>query len=806
MASFDDEKDIYSDSGESDPWNADSLLEDSENDIFSSSDHLVHSRLPGDPLADEGEDDPFAPPKKKKKKKRTAGRIVGRVALSLLLVLVLAGSMVVGAVGIYITAFVDDEIDFDLNNLQLHYTTLVYARDSKDQWQEVANLHGTENRVWVDYSEFSPYLPNAIVAIEDKRFYDHEGVDWKRTFSAFLNTFIVNLYGGTQGGSTITQQLVKNLTGDDEQTAGRKVQEIVRARNLESQYPKSTILECYINTVHFGNGCDGIETAAAYYFGKDASELTLLECASLAATIQSPSTKNPIDGPEENKERREICLSIMLEEGSITKEEYDAAMADTLKVKKHSSDNENKGENAKKVNSYFIDTLIEDVIADLMKETGCTYDEAEQKIYSGGYRIYSSLNQEVQSTLEETFADPDNFPENYEGKRAQSAQTVMDYTGHIVGIVGGVGKKTTDRSLNRAYQSTRQPGSSIKPLSVYGPAIEYNLLTYSSLIHDYHLQLSNGDYYPKASGSGGYVITQYAVQQSLNAPAVRVCNKLSPEKSFEFLKKRFGISTIVESEKGSDGKVISDITLSAMALGGMCHGVTVTEMTAAYAAFGNLGLYYAPSTYYAVYDTFGELVLQHQTTGAQVISPETANVMNRILQTVVTGGTGGAAAIGDWPIFGKTGTTDNKHDCWFAGGTPYYVSVVWCGYDSDDDLPGGANPAPEIWRRSMKQIMEDKEPCDFNQTEAVTYQRYCTSSGEVATENCSDTAYGYFKQSYLPPCTTHGGSVITGGSQPEPYGGKFASIAQKPIPEPDDWRPAAAKDKQTSSKEQKEEE
>lgn len=790
MSQYDENKDVFSNSKEPDPWNADFLL-DEDKDIYSSSDHQIHSEL----YSAEERKPAERPVKTNRKvggnksgKKKKVGHTIGKAALTVFLVGVITVSLVVGAVGIYITGFVDDEIDFDLNNLQLEYTSLVYAQNTDGDWVEVADLHGAENRVWVDYTEFSPYLADAIVSIEDKRFYDHEGVDWKRTFGAFINTFI-NIYGGQEGGSTITQQLVKNLTGDNETTAARKVQEIMRARKLESDYSKSTILECYINTVHFGNGCDGIETAASYYFGKDASELTLLECASLAATIQTPNAINPIDGPEENKSRRELCLKLMLEEEYINQEEYDAALADTLKLVDHSApENDTDTQEVKRVNSYFIDTLIEDVIADLMVAKDCTYGEAESMIYSGGYRIYSSLNPSVQEALEETYEDETNFPKNSDGKRAQSAQTIMDYTGHIVAIIGGVGEKEADRCLNRAYQSTRQPGSSIKPLAVYAPAVEYNVLTYSSHIYDYHIKLSNGGYYPKASGSGGYVTTQRAIQSSLNCPAVRICNTLTPAKSFEFLKKRFGITTVVESEKNEDGTIVSDINLSAMALGGMAHGVTVTEMTAAYATFGNLGVYYEPTTYYAVYDTFGELVLQHQETGAQVLTPNTANVMNRLLQTVVSGGTGGAASLSGWPVFGKTGTTDNKHDCWFAGGTPYYVSVVWCGYDSNDNLPGGANPAPGIWKMTMKNVMKELEKCDFNQAGDVMVYKYCTKSGGIATSGCTSTSTGYFKKSYTPTCTVHSGTASAGSKQGNPTGGKFADISQKKLPEADDWR------------------
>ncbi len=782
MSQFNDDNDIFSSSGEKDIWSADSLLDDEDVDIFSSSN-------PKEVSATKESNRMAAKSKKnnapKKKKKRT----VGKVILSVFLVGVITVSLIVGALGIYITGFVEDEIDFNLNNLQLKYTSLVYARDSEDEpWKEVAKLHGGENRVWVDYTELSPYLTDAIVSIEDKRFYEHEGVDWKRTFGAFLNT-IVDIYGGTQGGSTITQQLVKNLTGDNEQTASRKVQEIVRARKLESEYHKSTILECYVNTVHFGNGCDGIETAANFYFGKEAGELTLLECASLAATIQTPNAINPIDGPEDNKERRETCLAIMLEEGYITKEEHDAALKEELTIVGNQDKQQEKEEEQKnKVNSYFVDTLIEDVIADLMVAKECTYSEAEAMIYSGGFRIYSSLKPSVQEALETTFEDPTNFPKNGEDKRAQSAQTIMDYNGHIVAIAGGVGEKKEDRSLNRAYQSTRQPGSSIKPLAVYAPGVEFNLLTYSSHIHDFHVKLPNGSYYPKAAGSGKYVTTQKAIQSSLNSTAVQVCNTLSPAKSFEFLKKRFGISTIIESEKTEDGSVVSDINLSAMALGGMAHGVTVTEMTAAYATFGNLGMYYEPSTYYAVYDTFGDLVLKHQEVGAQVISPETANVMNRLMQTVVTGGTGGAASLWGWNVFGKTGTTDNKHDCWFAGGTPYYVSVVWCGYDTDDNLPGGANPAPGIWKKTMSKVMEDLDKCDYNQSGGVVCYKYCTESGGIATSDCKETATGYYKVGYAPKCTMHNGAVVKSGNQPKPTGGEFANVRQKSIPEAGDFR------------------
>ncbi len=826
MADFDD-KNIFSNSNheEPDPWSIDSLQEDK--DIYSSSDHMIHSELfetreelSADPVystpvvqektVTSDSKKKKAKPKKRSKVGKTFG-VFGKVFLSLFLVVVITCS-VVGLLGAMWLKNQDNNPDnlLELNlatlrkekesvnasQANLDFTSLVYAQNAEGKWEEIAALHGEQNRVWIDYTEFSPYLTDAIIAIEDKRFYEHEGVDWKRTFGAFVNTF-VDLYGGRQGGSTITQQLVKQLTQDDEISADRKIREILKARKVESNYPKSTIMEWYVNTVYFGNGCHGIGTAARYYFGKEPVDLTLLECAALAATIQTPGAINPIDGPEDNKIRRDACLDIMLEEGMITKAQYDGVSEEELKL---TTEKERAKMNVaeKEPNSYFVDALIEDVIADLMVEEDCSYEEAEKMLYSGGYRIYSSLNMEAQEILDETFSDPDNFPTNSEGLHIQCAQTIMDYTGHIVAIAGGVGEKEGDRSLNRAYQSIRQPGSSIKPLAVYGPAVESNLLTYSTLIHDFHVKMSNGGYYPAAAGSGNMVTTQRAIQSSLNSPSARICNTLSPQYCYDFLKKRFGLTTLVESQITEDGMELSDKNLSALALGGMVHGVNVTEMTAAYAAFGNLGQYYEPSTYYAVYDVMGELVLQHQETGSQILMPATAEIMNELMQTVVSGGTGTSASLGSWPVFGKTGTTDNKHDCWFVGGTPYFVSAVWTGYDTDHDLPGGSNPAPIVWEKTMSQIMENLEECDFNRAPDVVLYRYCTETGDIATDKCPSTRTGYYKSSYYPPtCIAHAGVGVSTSKRSDPYGDRYADIEQMPLPEEDEWKTRGVNTKET---------
>ncbi len=796
LFSFSDET-LKSQSGDDvDPWSLASLNLTEENpdtrDIFSITEDKEKNAKDKKPQKDVK----LISVKKKKVQNKTLRSLI-RTSFSVFLIFVIAGTIITGAFGVYIFGFMDPNIDYNLNNLKLQYTSVVYAQDpATNEYYELTSFHGEQNRIWVDYADVSEYLADAIVSIEDKRFWDHEGVDWKRTIGAVLNE-LTNIWGDTQGGSTITQQLVKNLTRDDDRNYMRKVREIVRASQLEKEYHKSVILECYINTVHFGNGCDGIETAAKFYFGKDAKDLSLLECASLAATIRTPGIENPLDGPEENKERRELCLALMKKDGVITEEQYDAAMKDTITVIGKDFGEEEKKNTA--VYSWFEEALIDQVQNDLIEQKGYTLEEASDAIFSGGLRIYSTYNKNAQEALNETFTDNANFQKDKSGEYHQAAQVIMDYKGHVVAVAGGRGEKTVNRGLNRAISSKRQPGSSIKPLAAYGPALEFNKITYSSHVLDFHLKLANGGYYPPAAGSNANVTIQKAIQSSLNSPAVRIANEISPEKSFDFLRERFHLSTVVDKRE-SNGVILSDKTLSAMALGGMVDGVTVLEMTAAYAAYGNLGVYYKPTTYTVVYDTFGNKILEQDTHGEQVISPDTANVMCELLQTVSVSGTGSGARFGSWPIMGKTGTTDNKHDCWFAAGTPYYVSVVWTGYDTSKDLPGGANPALRIWRSSMQKLHKDLPLCDFNVAGGVSFRQYCKESGGLATGNCTDLAWGYYKDNYLPTCSVHGGAILSKGSYPSPAGGKYVKNMPIIIPEVEDAQDSIDKQREQTKK------
>ncbi|OJU09095.1 MAG: hypothetical protein BGN88_02310, partial [Clostridiales bacterium 43-6] len=634
-------------------------------------------------------------------------------------------------------------------------------------------LHGDQNRIWVDFDEIPDNLANAFIAIEDKRFNSHKGVDWKRTFSAFANMF-VHIYDTKQGGSTITQQLVKNITGDDGKRADRKIREIMRARYLEGKYPKDTILECYMNTIHLGPGVDGVEVAANYYFDKHVGDLTLTEMAAIASCTKSEVEYNPYTKPEKNKERRNFVLSEMKDQGYITEAEYNEAVKTELVLRDKSA-----GQKAtpatvpKKVNSYFVDAVIEDVAAGLMAEKSYTYDYAISMIYKGGFNIYTTLDTSVQEKIDKEFADKSNFLKlNNNSVQPQSAICIMDYEGHIVGMVGGRGEKTGNRTLNRATQSKRQPGSSIKPLSAYAPALEFNLISYGSKAVDSPMDtVINGKKtkWPKNYYSGfvGTTSIKVAIEKSINTIPVKLIDEMTPRKSFDFMTQRFGFTSLVESQRDSKGKVLSDINLSALGVGGCTYGVTVREMTAAYATFGNLGVYWKPTTYTLVTDQRNEVVLKQEEKGKRALGEDTANIMNKLLQNVVLNGTGTKAAFGGYPIIGKTGTTTDDKDRWFVGATPYYVAAVWYGFDQPKDMSGFAsNPALKVWKACMESIHKGLKVKDFPQSDEVVYRRYCTSSGKIAREGCGSTAYGWFKKDDAVYCSIHGGDPIKPATKP----------------------------------------
>lgn len=705
---------------------------------------------------------------RKPKKERNVKRFILQWVLAGFLICIITAALVVG--GIFIYAFsIDSSIDIDLTNPEgLDFTTTVYIQDEDGKWVEYKNLHGEYNCIWVEYDEKASIsgdksykgipanLANAFVAIEDKGFKDHYGVDWKRTFGAVLNE--VFHFSSKFGGSTITQQLVKNLTGDREQDAGRKMREIMRARELETKYSKEVILECYLNRVPLGGSNYGVQAAAKDYFGKDVSELTIAECACLASITKAPSYYSPDKNPENNKERRLTVLREMYNQGYITKKEYEEAKKEEIKLVNTGEDAQN-GE----VNSYFVDALLDQVINDLCDKYGYTRKTASDMIYKSGYKIYATVDPEIQAIVEEEYIElASKAQKSSEGKPLWGAMTVMDYEGNVRAIVGGIGEKTTNRGFNCATDAKRQPGSTMKPLAVYSLALERGNITYSTMLNDTKIKF--GNWSPKNAGGGysGNITANYALKVSKNTIPVILANQLGVEDCFTFVTEKLGLTNLNEKE---------DKNLSSMGLGGTNGGVTTLESAAAYAIFGNGGKYYKPSFYTKVTDQNGNIVLEKSNKPTSTpISGDTAYIMNKMLQNVIygSGGTGNGvkSAVKNMKLFGKTGTSSENKDKWFVGGSPYYVVSSWCGYENmTEELPrANLNIAKDQWAAVMKRIHKGLKAKEYPKNQYVLERYYCEETGGLATAECKKTTLGWYKGGVSPKlpetCPKHSGTVL----------------------------------------------
>lgn len=701
--------------------------------------------------------------------------------LRALLAVAFTGFMTCVIIGVYIISnmisTVNGEriIDLEFYKENQDQTTIIYAKDKEDNFVELTKLHGEENRVWVDMENMSEWMGKAFVALEDKRFEDHKGVDWYSSTFGIIRSAVSS--GDIRGGSTITQQLIKNLTGENGVTLNRKFNEILYALNMEKYYDKDEILEAYLNTIYLSHNCYGVQTAAETYFGKDVSELNLAECASIAAITQWPANYDPLWKPEANKSRQELCLGMMLEQGMITQEQYDEAVAyeliftnDERYIAEHEDSVEKATDN--EIQSYYVDYVISSVISDL-KELGYSNYEANKMIYSGGLRIYSAVDTTVQSVLEDVYVHRTNFPTQRVSDvkdMYQSAMTIMDYNGRIVAMVGGAGEKTENRSNNRAVSAVRQPGSSIKPLTIYAPAIEENIITWSSKIKNYGITWKGSRWPTNYGGDPGdpdsYVTAQYAVAISYNTVPAQILMMMGFDLSYDYLSEKFHITTYDDAE--------DSVSPSALATGGSNGGVTTLQMAAAFATFGNGGKYYEPYCYYEVKNSAGETILQNNPEGEQVISAETSYIMNQMLQTVFYGsmGTARGYSVSGFTTFGKTGTTTSNNDRWCVGGTPYYVSAVWFGYDYNKEITASGNPAGLIFETVMNKVHKNLASKSFEKyTDKVVKRTYCTQTGLLAGDDCPSTASGWYKTSNIPgTCASCNGvveestTVVTGES------------------------------------------
>jgi penicillin-binding protein 1A len=757
----------------------------------------------------------------KKKRRRTGSLIFRTVFFSLLLILAAVGVFAVVSYNRIIGELPDiSQIDIT----PAGDATFVYDENG-DLIQQLNSAEG--NRISVSIDDIPEDMQHAIVAIEDSRFYQHNGVDSRGILRAVV-TAVRSGFSRMEGASTITQQLLKNNVFTDwmqESTwdsIKRKIQEQYLAVELEKyltdqgEDAKSVILENYLNTVNFGSGAYGIQTAAQTYFGKDCKDLTLSECAVLAAIPQNPTRWNPRSNPEENAKRREVVLEYMAEQGWITEAERQEALADDVYSRIQETANLQEEETPY---SYFVDGLIQQVERDLIEKKGYTEEEASNAIYNGGLRIYSTQDTSIQEIMDEEFQNEENYPdntqvelewaltvehsdgsqENYsremlrnyfresdesfdllfgsqeeaqsyidqykaavlqEGDtivaenssftpQPQAAMTVIEQsTGQVKGIVGGRGEKTASLTLNRATDTSRQPGSTFKILSTYGPALEEGEITLASIIKDEPYEYSDGTEVNNADERyHGEVSVRTAIQYSYNIPAVKVLTEITPQTGYDYLT-RLGFTTL-DSE--------SDV-YQPLALGGITNGVTNLELTAAYAAVANEGNYIEPTFYTRITDKDGNVILENTQEETQVFKDSTAYLLTSAMESVVDEGTGTAFQLEDMTVAGKTGTTTSYNDLVFAGYTPYYTAAIWAGYDTNAEVPEDSRTFHQtLWTNVMNRIHEELPNQDFEQPDTVEEVTVCAESGLLPGFGC-DTITEYFDTSTVPTsrCSEHG--------------------------------------------------
>lgn len=632
-----------------------------------------------------------------------AGRVLGVIG-TILLIGVVTALIFVCIFAFYVKTCITPSLDIDLNDFTLNQSSIIYYKDSNGDYQKLTTVKSSENRIWIDGDQIPQHMKDALVAIEDKRFYTHKGVDWFRTAHAALNMFTG---GSTFGGSTITQQLIKNLTQQDDITVQRKLLEIFQALDLEKNYDKDEILEYYLNAVYFGEGCYGVQTAAQTYFGKDAKDLSVAEAASIVGITNLPTYYDPFYSVENNKERQENVLREMYKQGYLKKAEYEEAKNEELDFV--------RGENSpssSNVYSYYEEVVLSDVIGDLAKAKGISRNAASQLVHNAGYEIYACIDKDIQAKVDAIYTDPEQLPKTYGSTKSQlqSAIVIIDQTtGEIKALRGGTGDKTINYGLNRATGTTRPPGSSIKPIAVYGPAVEYGLISPSTLVLDKdekHVQLTHTSWYPKNSPNSydGIITITTALQKSKNTVAAQIVDKLTPSASLEFLRSRLGVTSLIDS----------DADYAAMALGEPHYGITVREMAQAYTALANDGVFTYSRTYTMVKDRSGKIILDNQPQTIQAFSQNTARTMTYMLNNAATYGTGHESRLSNMPVAGKTGTTSANRDRWFCGYTPYYTCAVWTGYDTPETMAFSGNPATQIWQKVMSAVHADLPRKEFN--------------------------------------------------------------------------------------------
>lgn len=775
------------------------------------------------------------PKKEKQKKRHPILRFFGRLIATLICLGIMAGSAAAVCMVYYVVEATANDGDLlDLDNIELSQSSVVLATDpdTGEQVEYAVLRSSNSHRVWADLEQIPTYLQYAFICTEDKDFYNEPGVNFKRTFGAMVNEYILPIYSSKQGASTLEQQLIKNLT-DDNSASGiegalRKLREIYRALCLSRAYSKETILEAYLNTISFTGTIQGVQTAANEYFDKDVSELTLWECATIASITKNPTNYNPYTNPENLINRRNYILYNMWNQGIISEEDYRNAAAQPLVLAEEDSDR-----NKSSTTSYFTDALFNEVVDAIMEKEGVDEATAQNMLYTGGYTIEATVNPKMQTAMENLMLNTDDkyFPAGwheeevtniseddtqvfnedgtpktrtaddgtvyyYRRVRTQAAMVTLDYDGNVLAMVGGLGEKTRSLSLNRAYSVTRQSGSTIKPIGAYALGVEYGLVNWSTMLNNSPLYrkedmvIRDEDYcrqhglmglsdkqlraYPNAWRSwprnygGNYgdnsdIPLWNGLARSLNTIAVRVGDLVGASNIFNFAYNTLQLDTLDST---------NDVGLAQMVMGSQTKGVTPMALAAAYQIFYD-GQYTTPHLYTRVLDRDGNIYLESNNTSYQALTPQTAYVMNRLLKNVLYSNVGTAS--GRYPnsngmeSFGKTGTASDEKDLWFVGGTPYYVTAVWWGYDAPYDMTktltkdqAKTRTCVMAWKAYMEEVQANLPYKAFPTSDGVVERRYCTQSGLLAGSACTSTAVGYYRADDLPDtCNySHAASVV----------------------------------------------
>ena len=722
----------------------------------------------------------------------------------------------------------------DIDIMPLGYATFLYD-DAGNQIRKLAAPDS--NRLPVTLDQIPVDLQHAVVAIEDERFYEHNGIDVKGILRAGMKALTTGDF--SEGASTITQQLLKNnvftnWTSESTQLERftRKIQEQYLAVQVEKKTDKDTILENYLNTINLGAGSYGVQAAARQYFDKDVWDLNLSECATLAGITQNPTKFNPIINPDSNRKRRKEVLQHMLDQNYITQDQYDEALADDVYSRIQAAQEKNSStENT--VYTYFEDELTDQIINDLMNIKGYTKKQATNLLYSGGLKVYTTQDSKIQNILDEEYADPSNYPDtvqyeldyaltvtdpngnqvNYSKEmlqlyfqnedpdfdllfdspedgqtyvdkykasilangskvlaervnfapQPQSSMSVIDqHTGYVKALIGGRGEKTASLTLNRATDTTRQPGSTFKIVSTYAPALNEKGMTLATTFEDEPYEYPDGSPVNNATRSyNGTTTIRTAIQNSINVVAVKCLEKVTPELGLKYLD-NFGFTTLAhgtEADKDANGNVWSDANL-ATALGGITRGVTNVELCASYAAIANGGNYIKPIYYTKILDHNGNVLIENTAAERSVIKESTAFLLTSAMEDVVKQGTGTACQLDNMPVAGKTGTTEAYNDLWFVGYTPYYTCAVWSGYDNNEKLPDYArNFHKALWKKVMTRIHEGLPSKEFEKPASVEKLSVCEETGLLPRAGCP-VITEYFDVGTMPTeyCDQHFGS------------------------------------------------